>query len=87
MHTLLITCERRDVDHLLDALGDWKDEGEARIVLYGTTNKLQDGFILMQWNQPLTEGFERMQLKADPGILDYVVYDLPSLHPPIPTTL
>jgi hypothetical protein len=77
MHTLLILCGRRDLDHLLDALGDWQTEGEAKIVLYGTTNKVQDGFILMQWSHPITEGFQRMQLKADPGILDYVVYDLP----------
>jgi len=78
MHTLLILCERRDLAHLVDALGDWQNEGEAKIVLYGTTNKQSDGFIFMQWNQPITEGFQRMQLKADPGILDYVVYDLPS---------
>ncbi len=85
MHTLLITCERRDLAHLLDALSDWQTEGDAKIVLYGTTNKLQDGFILMQWSHPISEGFQRMQLKADPGILDYVVYDLPSPSPvPIP---
>jgi hypothetical protein len=88
MHALLITCERRDLEHLLDALGDWQTDGEAKIVLYGTTNKLQDGFILMQWNQPISEGFQRMQLKADPSIFDYVVYDLSALpQPPVPTTL
>jgi hypothetical protein len=86
MQTLLILCERRDLTQLVDALGDWQTEGEAKILLYGTTNKQSDGFILMQWNQPITEGFQRMQLKADPGILDYVVYDLASL-PPVPILL
>ena len=81
MHTLLILCERRDLEHLLDALGDWQHEGDAKIVLYGTTNKLHDGFILMQWNQPITEGFQSKQLTADPGIIDYVVYNLPSSSP------
>lgn len=76
MQTVLITCQRRDLDHLLDALGDWKQEGEAKIVLYGYTQKLQDGFILMHWTKPITEGFQRMQLKEDPGIIDYLVYDL-----------
>ncbi len=81
MQTVLITCQRRDLDHLLDALGDWKQEGEAEIVLYGYTNKLQDGFLLMHWTKPITEGFQRMQLKEDPGIIDYVVYDLSRQKP------
>ncbi len=81
MQAVLITCQRRDLDHLLDALGDWKQEGEAEIVLYGYTNKLQDGFLLMHWTKPITEGFQRMQLKADPGIIDYVVYDLSRQKP------
>ena len=85
MHTLLITCERRALAHLIDALDDWQTEGDAKIVLYGTTNKQGDGFIFMQWNRPISEDFQRKQLTADPGILDYVVYDLPSSSPvPIP---
>ena len=75
MHTLLIFCQRRDLPHLVDVLGDWQEE--ADIVRYGYSNKMQDGFILMRWKQPLSEGFEQKQLKADPGIIDYLVYDEP----------
>jgi len=85
MQALVITCQRRDLEHLLDALEDWQG-GEAAIVLYGYTHKQQDGFIVMHWTQPITETFQQKQLKTDPGILDYVVYDLPSQHP-APTTL
>ena len=73
MHTLVILCQRRDLPHLVDALGDW--QGEGNIILYGYTNKMQDGFILMHWNQPLSEAFQQKQLKEDPGIIDYLVYD------------
>ncbi len=82
MHTVLILCQRRDVTHLVDVLEDWKDD--AVILVYGYTNKLQDGFILMHWNQPIPARFQDMQLRQDPGILDYVVYDL--TQQPTPTT-
>lgn len=73
MYVLLILCQRRDLAHLVDVLADWHDEGE--IVCYGYSNKMQDGFILMQWKGPLDEGFQQKQLKDDSGIIDYVVYD------------
>ncbi len=82
MQGLLITCQRRDLNHLVDALDDWKEGGDAKIALYGYTNKLQDGFILMHWTAPITEGFQQKQLKDDPGIIDYVVYDLESQPTP-----
>ena len=82
MQGLLITCQRRDLDQLVDVLDDWKHDGDAKIMLYGYTGKLQDGFIVMHWTAPITQGFQQKQLKDDPGIIDYVVYDL---EPP-PTT-
>ncbi len=81
MQGLLITCQRRDLTHLVDVLGDWKEDGDATIVLYGYTNKLQDGFLLMHWTVPVTEDFQQKQLKEDVGIIDYVVYDIPSVLP------
>ena len=75
MHMLLILCQRRDLQHLVDALEDWQGEGD--ILRYGYTNKMQDGFILMQWKEPIAEQFQQKQLKADPGIIDYLVYDGP----------
>ena len=75
MHVLFILCQRRDLHHLVDVLGDWQGEGD--ILLYGYTNKMQDGFILMQWNTPITEDFQQKQLKDDPGIIDFLVYDAP----------
>ncbi len=76
MQGLLITCQRRDLNHLVEVLDDWKQDGDAEVVLYGYTNKIEDGFILMHWTKPIPEGFQRKQLKADPGIIDYVVYDM-----------
>lgn len=86
MQAVVITCQRRDLDHLLDAFEDWTNDGDAKIVLYGYTNKQQDGFIVLHWTQPITETFHQKQLKADPGIIDYVIYDLPSPQP-VHTTL
>ena len=74
MHTLLILCQRRDLHQLVDVLGDWQGEGD--ILRYGYTNKMQDGFILMRWKEPIAEQFQQKQLKADPGIIDYLVYDV-----------
>ena len=75
MQALVIVCQRREIVHLLDALEDWK--GDGNIILYGSTPKAQDGFIVMHWTQPIPRAFEHKQLKADPGIIDYLVYDLP----------
>lgn len=60
---------------LVDFLGDWETAG-GTILLYGYTNKVQDGFILMQWEQPIPQGFQDSQLKQDPGIIDYLIYDV-----------
>lgn len=86
MQALLIICQRREVNHLVDVLGDWKEDGDATITLYGYTNKLQDGFILMHWTTPITENFQQKQLKEDPGIVDYLVYDLPPQPQATPAT-
>ncbi len=75
MQALVILCHKREVEPLLEAVEEWKED--ASIVLYGTTNKGQEGFIVTHWKQPITPGFQEMQLKADPGIVDYVIYDVP----------
>jgi len=78
MQALLILCQRRELQPLLEAFEEWDEE--ATIVLYGYTSKECDGFILMHWNQLIPIGFQDKQLKADPGIMDYLVYDVPA-HP------
>ncbi len=75
MQALVIVCQRRDVQSLLDTLEDWK--GQGNITLYGYTPKERDGFIVMHWTQPVPVTFQEKQLKADPGIIDYVIYDVP----------
>lgn len=73
MYILQITCQRRELMKLVDVLGDWKTTG-GKILLYGYTQKAHDGFILMQWEQPISAGFQDTQLKQDPGIIDYLIY-------------
>ena len=86
IQALVLLCQKRDIDHLLDFLEDYAED--ASIVKYGYTSKQQDGFIAMHWYKPMPFNFQEMQLKQDTGILDYVVYDLPALsHSPQPTTL
>ncbi|GAC1357888.1 MAG: hypothetical protein NVSMB44_04450 [Ktedonobacteraceae bacterium] len=75
MQVLLIICQRREIAKLVDFLSDWKTAG-GNILLYGYTNKATDGFILMQWDQPIPTGFQENQLKQDPGIIDYLIYDV-----------
>ena len=84
MQALLILCHRRELQPLLEALEDWKEE--ATIVLYGYTSMAREGFILMHWNHLIPLGFQDKQLKADPGIIDYVVYDVLA-HPTKATTV
>jgi len=84
MQALLILCQRREIQPLLEAFEEWDEE--AKIILYGYTSKERDGFILMHWNQLVPIDFQDKQLKADPGIIDYVVYDVPA-HPTKATTV
>ena len=85
MQGVFILCQKRELESLLDALEDWK--GQGTITLYGTTPKAQDGFLVMHWMQPISPAFQEMQLKADPGIIDYVIYDVPSVLPQSPILL
>ena len=74
MTKLTILCEKRELDALVDTFGDWKEEG-AEILLYGATEKANDGFILMRWSRPIPQGFIQRQLKEDESILDYFTED------------
>jgi len=76
---LLVLCERRELNALLDTFGDWKVEG-AQILLHGVTNKAKDGFVLMHWSKPIPEGFKQKQLQGDKGILDFLVYECTDLR-------
>jgi len=76
MQALLILCQRREIQPLLEAFEDWNEE--AKVILYGYSSKERDGFILMHWNQRIPLDFQDKQLKADPGIIDCVVYDVPA---------
>jgi hypothetical protein len=58
---------------------DWKED--APIILCGTTPKTQDGFILMRWKEGVPTTFQEMQLQRDPGVIDYLVYDMPPVLP------
>ena len=71
MTLIWITCHKRALDHLVDALSDWQSEG-VKIARYGYSNKANDGFILMRWPKEPSEGFLQHQLYDDPDILDFV---------------
>ncbi len=75
MQVLQIICQAREITKLVDFLNDWKTAG-GHVLLYGYTKKAQEGFILMQWEQPIPQGFQDKQLKQDPGIIDYLIYDV-----------
>ena len=74
MTRLTILCEVRDLEALVDTFGDWKEEG-GKILLYGATEKANDGFILMQWSKPIPEGFKQRQLHEEESILDFFTDD------------
>ncbi len=84
MQALLIFCHPREQEAILDMLEDWK--GQGNITLYGTTPKEHDGFMLMHWTQPIPIAFQEKQLKTDPGIIDYLIYDIPPILPQSNTT-
>lgn len=76
--TLFILCRKRQLQAIVDEYEDWQGEG-VTIKLYGVTKKTHDGFIVLEWQRPLTERFET-NLKADEDIIDYLVFDATSPH-------
>ncbi len=79
MQALIIFCQRREQEAILDMLEDWIEHGT--VTVYGSTLKAHEGFILMHWTQAVPTAFQEKQLKADPGITDYLIYDMPPILP------
>ena len=72
MHIMLILCEKRQREALLDELNDWQEEG-AQIFLSGITNKASVGFIFLEWGKPIPDTF-RLKMREDRDIIDYLVF-------------
>ncbi len=72
---MLVTCNKRELEKIVDEFADWKDEGLA-VKLYGVTAKARDGFVLLEWSKPIPARFAA-KLKQDTDMLDYLIYDAP----------
>jgi hypothetical protein len=81
---LLVICQKRELETIMQEFEDWNmAQGlEVTVVLYGTMQKSNDGFVLFALSKPLPEGVY-MNLVLDPDIVDYVQY---SLAPPTTET-
>lgn len=77
---MIVLCTARYVSNIADEFSDWfTDEGGAEILLYGTTTKEQQGFLLLNWTAPIPERFTR-KLQTDSDITDFVVCPAPSVQ-------
>lgn len=76
MPTLLILCQKRQLQAIVDELADWQEEG-VQILLHGVSNKAHDGFVLLRWDRPIPQQFIT-KLERDSDILDYLPYDIPA---------
>jgi hypothetical protein len=83
MKRLTVLCDRRELSALVDTFSDWKEEG-AEILLYGATEKVNDGFILMRWSKPIPESFIQRQLQEDESVLDFFTDDATDQHDLVP---
>ncbi len=72
MNIMLILCVKQQLDSLVDEMDDWKGEG-AKVFLSGITNKVSDGFLFVEWGKPIPARF-RQKLRADPDVIDYLVF-------------
>jgi hypothetical protein len=80
---LLVLCDKRQVQTIVEEFEDWKQKPgiELSVLLYGITQKTNDGFVLLELNKPLPEGVY-MNLVTDDDIVDYVLCTLSA-----PTTI
>jgi hypothetical protein len=76
---MLVVCVKRELDAIVDELGDWQVEG-VQVKLYGITTKAHDGFVLLEWSQPIPEHFTS-KLQHDEDITDVLTFD--SLFHPV----
>jgi hypothetical protein len=77
---MLVVCAKRELDAIVDEFGDWQSAG-VQIKLYGITEKASEGFVLLEWSQPIPEHFFN-KLKNDEDILDVLTFD--PLFRPVP---
>ena len=79
---LMIICQKRQLQNLMDEFEDWNTQQgiEIRVLLYGTMQKSDEGFVLFALNKPLPECVYT-NLVVDPDILDYVHYENPPQTP------
>jgi hypothetical protein len=74
---LMVLCDKRQVQTIVEEFEDWKQKPgiELSVLLYGITQKTNDGFILLELKKPLPEGVY-MNLVTDDEIVDYVLCTL-----------
>ena len=79
---LMVICQKRQLETIMQEFEDWNtNQGlEITVVLYGTMQKSDDGFVLLALNKPLPQGVYT-NLVLDTDIVDYVQY---SIAPPTP---
>ena len=82
---LLVICQKRMLQAIMNEFDDWNaHEGiEVTVVLSGTMQKSNDGFVLFALNKPLPEGVY-LNLVVDPDIVDYLHYPTALPTPPTP---
>lgn len=66
---MLVLCKRRPLNALVDELEDWHIEG-VKVTLYGVTEKANEGFILLRWDNPITDHFVQ-KMRIDDDVTDY----------------
>ncbi len=75
---MIILCSSRYLRHIVDEFTDWFEaEGGAEILLYGTTMKERQGFLLVNWTAPIPERFIK-KLQTDSDMTDFVVCSAPA---------
>ena len=76
---MLVLCEKRELDKIVEEYTDWQSEGVLQVKLYGTTEKTGDGFVLVAWNTFIPE-YVWAKLKQDSDVLDVLTF-APSFLP------
>lgn len=72
---LLVLCDKRHTETMMQEFEDWnkKEQLGVNVVLYGTTLKAQEGFVLLELQKPLPEGVYA-NLVIDNDVDDYILY-------------
>jgi hypothetical protein len=77
---MLVVCRKRELNAIVEEFGDWQSAG-VQVKLYGITEKASEGFVLLEWSQPIPEYFFN-KLKNDVDVLDVLTFD--PLFRPVP---